>query len=274
MGRGKNLSEENCVCAAQLPARVGGRPECAGPRALPGGGAPTCLRGRGQRGGPDVTRGLGQLELSFPSPKGIPGPKRGTEGATRRRRPPTRAQEGPHLFGDTEAGPPGQAGPARAAVARGPAPAPPGGARGTAGVTRRVRGAQGTPGWGSRGPWGAVSFARGAGHRGQAQPRPSPGPQGRQAPLDVPSPDPGPQPVRAGHKVPAPAGARKTRAGLLPGRSRRERRAARPGARQGNRGPGAGPRRAGGGRFWLPRPRARPRPPRASRAHPKGEGAP
>ena len=47
---GKNLSEENYVCAAQLPAQAGGTPQiCPDPGPSPTATAPTCLWGRGRR---------------------------------------------------------------------------------------------------------------------------------------------------------------------------------------------------------------------------------
>lgn len=77
--------DEGKICPRRIASappscrlRLGGHPKSAGtPSPSPAAAAPTCLWGRGRRGGPDVTGGLSQSELPFPSPKGIPGPQQG-----------------------------------------------------------------------------------------------------------------------------------------------------------------------------------------------------
>lgn len=105
MGRGENLSEENRVCAAQLPPQAGGTPRIRpDPGPSPAAATPTCLGGRGRRGGPDVTHSLSQSELPFPSPQGDSRARVAAPGATRQRRPPNLGlKELLHLAGETEA---------------------------------------------------------------------------------------------------------------------------------------------------------------------------
>lgn len=113
--------DEGKICPRRIASappscrlRLGGHPKSAGtPRPSPAAAAPTCLWGRGRRGGPDVTGGLGQSERSLPSPRGIPGPQQGPGARPGRDDPPPGApKRGPRL-GPRGGGPGcgGQAGP-------------------------------------------------------------------------------------------------------------------------------------------------------------------
>lgn len=99
MGLGKNLSEENRVCAAQLPPQAGGTPRInPDPGPLPCRGHPHVpLGGGGVGGGPDVTRSFSQSQLPFLSPQGIPRPESGLGARPGSYDPPNLGlAEGPH----------------------------------------------------------------------------------------------------------------------------------------------------------------------------------
>lgn len=105
LGRGKNLSEENCVCAAQLPAQAGGTPQIRpDPGPSPAAIAPHVPWGRGR---PEVlTSQEGSANRSRPSraPRGFPGHSRNLGRDPTLTMPNLDLKEGRHLAGETEAG--------------------------------------------------------------------------------------------------------------------------------------------------------------------------
>lgn len=199
--------DEGKICPRRIASappscrlRLGGHPKSAGtPSPSPAAAAPTCLWGRGRRGGPDVTGGLSQSELSFPSPKGIPGPQQGPGARPSSDDPQPGLKRGPapgrgHRGWDpAERGGPGCRCPGRLQRAQ----------RGAAGAGVTQRAARREHGRGARRLRGRLSFPRW---------RLAPGPGSASAqlgafgPLQVsPGPcDPGPQPGRAGHEVSVP----------------------------------------------------------------------
>lgn len=228
-GGWRGIWDEGKICPRRIASappscrlRAGGHPESAWtPGPSPAAAAPTCLWGRGQRGGPDVTCGISQSELPFPSPKGIPGPKPGPRAQHGSDDPQPGFKGGRAPFrGNRGWAPPGRRPHPDERLPSGLSPALPREGQGAAGVTQRDSEAQSTDGGGGLAGSGA-GFPLPAGARTGLSLCPSPGPLRPLGPFWVsPGSDPGPQPRRAGQKVSVAAGARKTRTGFLPGRSR------------------------------------------------------
>lgn len=196
-GGWRGIWDEGKICPRRIASappscrlRVGGHPESTRtPGPSPAAAAPTCLWGRGRRGGPDVTCGISQSELPFPSPKGIPGPKRGPRARHSSDDPqPGFKREPAPVRGNRGRAPPGRRRDSDEPLPSGLSPALPREGQGSAGVTQRDSEAQSTDGGGGLAASGAgFPLPAGAKHQGRAQPLSIPwSPKAAWPPLGLP----------------------------------------------------------------------------------------